>query len=75
MSDVSADNLLDLADTVKAVMEANGNLPPDQLDDRRCESNNICAWVSLLHSVPSVMKVESSKVKQTFSAVLADSPL
>lgn len=51
LSDVTTDNLLDLEDTVKAVMEANGNLPEDQLDNRRCESNNNAAWVSLLHTL------------------------
>lgn len=47
-----------------AVTEANGNLPEDQLDNRRRESNNNPAWVSLLHSGPtdmSVLKVESSR--------------
>lgn len=51
LSDVTTDNLLDLEDTVKAVMGANGNLPEDQLDNRHCESNNNSAWVSLLHTL------------------------
>lgn len=51
LSDVTTDKLLDLEDTVKEVMEANGNLLEDQLDNRHCESNNNSAWVSLLHTL------------------------
>ncbi|XP_056877611.1 low density lipoprotein receptor adapter protein 1a isoform X1 [Takifugu flavidus] len=40
-TDVTTDNLLDLEDSVKVVMETNGNLPEDQLDNRR---NNNSAW-------------------------------
>lgn len=53
LSDATTDNLLDLEDAVTEVTEANGNLPEDQLDNRRCESNNNPAWVSLLHTGPT----------------------
>lgn len=53
LPDVTTDNLLDLEDSVKAVMETNGNLPEDQLDNRRPEGNNNSAWVSPLLSPAS----------------------
>lgn len=47
LSDATTEHLLDLEDSVKAVIQTNGNLPEDQLDTRRLESNNNSAWVSL----------------------------
>lgn len=62
LSDVTTDNLLDLEDSVKAVVEANGNLSEDELDNRHSESNNNAAWVSLLHTpYPMILAFEDGE--------------
>lgn len=44
--DVATDNLLDFEDSVNVVVETNGNVEEDQLDNHRpSESNNNPAWV------------------------------
>lgn len=67
LSDVTTDKLLDLEDS-EVVMEANGNLPEDQLDNRRCESNNNSAWVSLLHTLSPLTLVFEGGERQKSSS-------
>lgn len=57
LSDATTDNLLDLEDAGTAATEANGNVPEDRLDNRRRESNNNPAWVSLRHPAPTGVSV------------------
>lgn len=55
-ADVATDNLLDFEDSVNTVVETNGNVEEEQLDNHRpSETNNNPAWVR--SSSPDTRKV------------------
>ena len=56
--DVATDNLLNIEDSVNVVVETNGNMEEDQLDNHRPpETNNNPAWVGFSSSaLPQCLK-------------------